>query len=121
MKHIRLRLLLTSFNKSAMDYALARLEVALANPGAPAPPVVDRVGVRLHADDDFYARWPGALAQVSSASAYVIDGNRGAIAVRRDLAWARLARAVKMIRQFADSIECFADERGEGRIGGGGA
>ena len=119
MIRIRLRLLLTSFNKSAMDYALARLEVALANPEAPAPPVVDRVGIHLHPGDDFDARWPTALAQVASASAYVVDGNRGAIAVKRDLAWARLSRAVKMVRQFADSIECFAHERGEGRIGGG--
>ena len=121
MMRIRLRLLLTSFNKSAMDYALARLEVALANPDAPAPPVVDRVGVHVHAGDDFDARWPAALAQVSLASAYVVDGNRGAIEVKRDLAWARLSRAVNMIRQFADSIDVFAHERGEGRIGGGNA
>ena len=118
---IRLRLLLTSFNKSVMDYALARLEVALANPKAPAPPLVDRVGVQLHAAEDFEARWPAALAQVSLASGYVADGSRGAIAVKRDLAWARMSRAVKMIRQFADSVELFAHERGEGRIGGGGA
>ena len=121
MMRIRLRLLVTSFNKSVMDYALARLEVALANPDAPAPPVVDRVGIQLRSDDDFDARWPSALAQASLVSAYIIEGNRGAIAVRRDLAWARLSRAAKMIRQFADSIECFAHERGEGRIGGGGA
>ena len=121
MMRIRLRFLLTSFNKSAMDYALARLEVALANPHAPAPPLVDRVGVQLRPDDDFDVRWPAAVAQVSSAVAYVADANRGTIAVKRDLAWARLSRTVKMIRQFADSIECFAHERGEGRIGGGGA
>ena len=121
MMRIRLRLLLTSFNKSAIDYALARLEVALANPHAPAPALVDRVGIQSRADDDFEACWPAALVQVSLASAYVIDGNRGAIAVKRDLAWARLSRAVKMLRQFADSIECFAHDHGDGRIGGGGA
>ena len=113
--------MLTSFNKSVMDYALARLEVALANPDAPAPPLVDRVGVQAHAAEDFDARWPAAVARVSLASAYVVDGNRGAIPVKRDLAWARMSRAVKMIRQFADSIELFAHERGEGRIGGGNA
>jgi len=121
MMRIRLRLLLTSFNKSVMEYALSRLEVALANPDAPAPPVVDRVGVQSQAAEDFDARWPSAVSQVSLASAYIVDGNRGAISVRRDLAWARMSRAVKMIRQFADSIELFAHERGEGRIGGGNA
>lgn len=121
MIRIRLRLLLTSFNKSVMDYTLARLEVALANPDAPAPPLVDRVGGQLFATEDFDARWPAAIAQVSNVSAYVADGNRGAIAVKRDLAWARMSRAVKLIRQFADSIELFAHERGEDRIGGGGA
>lgn len=119
MMRIRLRLLLTSFNKSVMDYALARLEVALANPDAPAPPVVDRIGAQSRFDIEFETRWPGALAQVSFASDYVVDGNRGAIDVKRDLAWARLSRAVRMIGQFAESIESFGRERGEGRTGGG--
>ena len=116
---IRLRLLLTSFNKSVMDYALARLEVALANPDAPAPPIVDRVGAHLRFDDDFEARWPVALAQAGAASKYIVDGNRGAIGVDRDLAWARLSRAVKMMGQFVESIESFGRQRGEGRTGGG--
>lgn len=120
MMRIRLRLLLTSFNKSVMDYSLARLEVALANPDAPAPPVVDRVGVALRTgDDEFEARWPAALAQAALAARYVADGTSGAIGVERDLAWARLAKAVKMIGQFAESIECFGSERGEGRTGEG--
>lgn len=122
MMRIRLRLLLTSFNKSVMDYALARLEVALANPGVPAPPVVDRVGAPSHGDDDdFESRWPTALAQAALAAQYVADGTCGALGIKRDLAWARLVRAAKMIGQFADSIECFGAEHGEGRTGEGGA
>jgi hypothetical protein len=102
---IRLRLLLTSFNKSAMDYALARLEVALANPASPAPPIVTRLGPYLRLDDDVAARWPAALAEVGAAADYIAAGNRGVLGIKEDLAWARLVRAVKMIAQFAESIE----------------
>lgn len=102
---IRLRLLLTSFNKAVMDYALARLEVALANPGAPSPPVINRLGPYLRLDDDLAAKWPAALAQVGVAARYVAAGAGGSIRIKQDLAWARLAHAVKMIEQFAESIE----------------
>lgn len=102
---IRLRLLLTSFNKSVMDYALARLEVALANPLEPAPPVVNRVGPYLRLDDELAAKWPRALAESGAAADYVAAGSRGALGLKQDLAFARLARAVKLIMQFAESIE----------------
>ena len=102
---IRLRLLLTSFNKAVMDYALARLEVALANPGVSSPPVVNRLGPYLRMDDDLAAKWPAALVQVGIAVDYVAAGDRGSLRIKKDLAWARLAHAVKMIEQFAQSIE----------------
>ena len=105
MMRVRLRLLITSFNKAVMDYALARLEVALANPGAPAPPVVDRLGPSLRLDEEFNAKWPHALAQVGAAADFMSSGNRRAIGVKHDRAWARLARSVRMIAQFAQSIE----------------
>ena len=98
-------LLITSFNKAVVDYALARLEVALANPAAPAPPVVDRLGPSLRLDAEFNAKWPHALAQVGAAADFVASGNRRAIGVKHDRAWARLARSVRMIAQFAQSIE----------------
>jgi len=102
---IRLRLLLTSFNKAVMDYALARLEVASANPGVPSPPVVNRLGPYLRLDDDLAARWPAALGQVGVAADYVAGGVAGSLRIKQDLAWGRLAQAVKMIQQFAESIE----------------
>ena len=105
MMRIRLRMLLTSFNKSVADYALARLEVALANPGAPAPPIVDRLIPHPRAGEAFTSRWPTALAQAGAAADFVAAGNRGALRIKQDLSWARLARAVKMIVQFAESIE----------------
>ena len=107
---IRLRLLLTSFNKTVMDYTLARLEVALANHATPAPPVVNRLGPYARNDDEFATKWPTALAQVGAAAAYLAAGNRGTFDVKRDLAWARLARAVKMVAQFAESIDCLGAE-----------
>jgi hypothetical protein len=102
---IRLRLLLTSFNKAVMDYALARLEVALANPGVPSPPIVNRLGPYLRLDDDLAAKWPAALVQVGIAVDYVDAGARGSLGIKKDLAWTRLEHAVKMIEQFAQSIE----------------
>ena len=105
---IRLRMLLTSFNKSAMEYALARLEVALANPAAPAPPVVSRLGASVRSDDDLTAKWPSAVAQVGAAAEYVAAGIRGDFDFDRDAAWTRLTRAVKMMTQFAESIEWLA-------------
>jgi hypothetical protein len=105
MMRIRLRLLLTSFNKSAMDYALARLEVAAQNPQTPSAPVVNRLGPHLRLDDDLTAKWPTAVGQVGAAADYMAAGNRCALGIKQDLAWSRLERAVKMLVQFADSIE----------------
>ena len=117
----RLRMLLTSFNKCASDYALARLEVALADPGSASPPIVERVGPALGADDEFAVRWPAALTQVASAADFVAAGKRRALDAKLDLAWARLARAVKMLAQFAESIEWLgaAPKRGATREGNG--
>jgi hypothetical protein len=102
---IRLRLLLTSFNKAVMDYTLARLEVASANPGAPSPPVVNRLGPYLRLDDDLAAKWPAALRQAAVAAEYIAAGVAGTLRIKQDLAWGRLAQAVRMIEQFAESIE----------------
>ena len=105
MMRIRLRLLLTSFNKSVMDYTLARLEVAHGNPLAPAPPVINRLGPHLRIEDGLAAKWPAALGQVGAAADYVAAGNRGDLRIKQDLAWSRFARSVKMLGQFAESIE----------------
>jgi len=105
MMRIRLRLLVTSFNKAVMDYALARLEVSQANPGAPSPPVMNRLGPNLRLDGGFAVAWPAALAQVGAAADYVTAGNAGAWRIQRDLSWSRLERAVRLAAQFAENIE----------------
>jgi hypothetical protein len=105
MMRIRLRLLLTSFNKSVMDYTLARLEFALNNPLAPAPPVLNRLGPYLGMEDGLAAKWPAALGQVGAAADFIAAGNRGDLRIKQDLTWSRLVRSVKMVCQFAESIE----------------
>ena len=107
MLRVRLRLLLTSFNKSVADYTLARLEVALRNPGIPSPPPVDRLSGHWRPDNDVAAKWPIVLGQVGAAADYVAAGNRGALEVQQGVPWARLARAVKLMLQFAESIDAF--------------
>ena len=121
MMRIRLRLLLTSFNKSAMDYALARLEVAMENPDAPSAPVVSRLGPHLRLEDDLTAKWPAAIGQVGAAADYVAAGNRGALGIKQGPSWARLTRAVKLIAQFADSIEWIGVESRANATGDDGA
>ena len=101
----RLRMLLTSFNTCASDYALARLEVALANPESASPPMVERVGPTLGPDDEFAVRWPKALAQVAAAADFIAAGDQRGLGEKHDVSWTRLGRAVKMLAQFAESIE----------------
>jgi hypothetical protein len=112
MMRIRLRLLVTSFNKAVMDYALARLEVALANPGAPAPPVLQRLGPYVRLDDRFAVAWPDAIARVREAKEFVAGVKAGARGVKRDAAWERLERAAASASQFAQSIEWIGVESG---------
>src|SRR5690349_6035724 len=105
MMRVRLRLLLNGFNKSVAEYALARLEVALANPAAPSPPVISRLGPYVRIDDEFASKWPSALAQIGVAARYIAAGNRGELGIKRELEWTRLGRIVKTIGRFAESIE----------------
>lgn len=113
MMRIRLRLLVTSFNKAAIDYALARLEVAMRNLRSPAPPVIARLGASGDRARSLSSSWPSALAQVGAAADYVAAGNAGAWKIRRDLAWTRLERAVRTAVQLAESIDWIGvDTRG---------
>jgi len=110
-------MLLTSFNKCASDYALARLEVALADPRSPSPPVVERVGPSLGPEEEFIVRWPLALTQVAAAADFIAAGNRRGMDAQDDLAWTRLKRAVKMLAQFAESIEWLGSSAKRGATG----
>jgi hypothetical protein len=102
---VRLRLLLTSFNRSIAEYVLARLELGMANPQAIAAPVIARLGAYLPLDDGFRDSWPQANVQVRAALAYVEDVGRGRIQIRRDAAWERFAFAVRQVAQYASGID----------------
>ena len=105
MMRTRLRQLVTSFNKTAIDYALARLEVAIRNARSPAPPVIARLGASGGGGRSLSTSWPAALAQVGAAADYIAAGNAGAWKIRRDLAWTRLERSVRIAVQLAESID----------------
>ncbi|HEY7980106.1 MAG TPA: hypothetical protein VID19_01365 [Candidatus Eremiobacteraceae bacterium] len=102
---VRLRLLLTSFNRAIGEYVLARLELGLANPDAKSAPVIARLGAYLPLDDGFRDAWPLANEQVRAALAYLEDVGRGGISIRRDAVWERFAFAVRQAAQYASGID----------------
>ena len=121
MMRVRLRVLLTSFNKAVMEYALARLEFASEHPDVPSPPVLDRLGSYLRLSDELTAKWPASMRQVREAAAFIASVNGGALRVKPDLAWGRLVRAVKTVEQFAQSIEWIGLDPKAGAAGDDGA
>lgn len=102
---VRLRLLLTSFNRAIAEYVLARLELSMANPDVPPPPVIARLGAYLPLDEGFRDSWPQANVQVRAALAYVEDVGRARIKMRRDAGWERFAFAVRQVAQYASGID----------------
>jgi hypothetical protein len=99
---LRLRLLVAGFNQAVSDYTLARLEIAAAHPRIVTPPVIDRLGVRVHAEDAGRA-WRTAIRQVAAADSYVRTG--ASAVARRHEAWKRLVGAFETLRDRAVSIE----------------
>jgi len=65
---VRLVQLLASFISVSADYALARLEFALRDPSAPAPPVIERLPDA--SEESLRGRWPLVEAQLDAALAY---------------------------------------------------
>jgi hypothetical protein len=102
---VRLRLLLTSFNRAIADYVLARLELGMANPDANSAPLIERLGAYLPLDDGFRESWPQANLQVRAALAYIEEVGRGRIHIRRDAAWERFTFAARQVAQYASGID----------------
>jgi hypothetical protein len=102
---VRLRLLLTSFNRAIAEYVLARLELGMAYPDAISAPVIARLGAYLPLDDGFRDSWPQAHVQVRAALAYVEDVGRGHIQIRRGPVWERFAFSVRQVAQYASGID----------------
>jgi hypothetical protein len=102
---VRLRLLLTSFNRAIAEYVLARLELGMTNPDAMSAPIIARLGAYLPLDEGFRDSWPQANVQVRAALAYVEDVGRGRVNIRRDAVWERFAFAVRQVAQYASGID----------------
>lgn len=65
---VRLVQLLASFISVSADYALARLECALRDPAAPAPPIIDRLPDA--SEESLRRRWPEIETQLEAALSY---------------------------------------------------
>jgi hypothetical protein len=65
---VRLVQLLASFISVSADYALARLEFALRDPAAPAPPIIERLPDA--SEESLRSRWPAIETQLDAALAY---------------------------------------------------
>ncbi|HKW45635.1 MAG TPA: hypothetical protein VJN22_08250 [Candidatus Eremiobacteraceae bacterium] len=102
---VRLRLLLTSFNRAIAEYVLARLELGMVNPDAVSAPVIARLGAYLPLDDGFRDSWPLANVQVRAALAYLEDVERGRVQIGRSAARERFAYAVRQVAQYASGID----------------
>jgi hypothetical protein len=100
---VRLVQLLASFIRVSSEYSLARLEYAMKHPGAPAPPVIDRLPDA--SEDTLRTIWPTIEAQLESAHAYAkqLAVSRGNHA-QEDTAGGWLRRTVKELDQYARAI-----------------
>ncbi len=65
---VRLVQLMASFITVSADYALARLEFALRDPSAPAPPIIERLPDA--SEESLRSRWPEIETQLDAALAY---------------------------------------------------
>ena len=100
---VRLVQLLASFIEVSTDYALARLEVALQHPEAPAPPVIPRPSEA--SEDALREEWPAIESQLEAARAFVkhLDGKNGKHS-RKDQTYGWLRRTVKELDQYARAV-----------------
>jgi hypothetical protein len=112
---VRLRLLLTSFNRAIAEYVLARLELGMINPDAVSAPVVARLGAYLPLDEGFRDLWPQANAQVRAALAYLEDVERGRIHIRRGAVRERFAFSVRQVAQYASGIDWLQNAGGRSK------
>jgi hypothetical protein len=100
---VRLVQLLASFIRVGADYSLARLEYAMSNPQAPAPPIIDKLPDASEAT--LRGVWPRIEEQLEAATEYVkqsprLDGSHA----KDDPAAAWLQRTVKELDQYARAI-----------------
>jgi len=95
--------LLASFIRVSSDYALARLEYAMQQPGSPAPPAIEKLPDASEAT--LRGVWPRIEHQLEAAAAYAkqLPRPRGT-AGKDEAAAAWLQRTVKELDQYARAI-----------------
>ena len=99
---VRLVQLLASFIRVSSDYALARLEFAMQNPGAPVPPIIDRPPDA--SEETLRTRWPDIEQQLEQAHSHVkqLPPARGKDGEDGATGWLR--RTVRELDQYARAI-----------------
>lgn len=99
---VRLVQLLASFIRVSADYALARLEFALARPDAQAPPLIDRL--EDASEETLRTQWPGIEMQLEAAIAYVKHLPARTGNERADTSAGWLGRTTQELDQYARAI-----------------
>ncbi len=99
---VRLVQLLASFISVSADYALARLEIALRDPAAPAPPIIERLPDA--SEESLRSRWPEIEAQLEAALTYAkhLPPPRSNDVEKGATGWLR--RTVRELDQYARAI-----------------
>ncbi|HET7813200.1 MAG TPA: hypothetical protein VFL13_02375 [Candidatus Baltobacteraceae bacterium] len=98
---VRLVQLLASFIRVSAEYALARLEVAMERPDAPAPPAIDRLNDA--SEQTLRTKWPQIEQQLDAARAYAKHLAPGA-GKAESTARGWLRRTVQELDQYARAI-----------------
>jgi hypothetical protein len=100
---VRLVQLLASFITASSDYALARLECAMHEPGLPAPPVVDRLSDA--SERTLRDEWPAIERQLDAALAYGKHLSRSTGKKRgEEASYKAFDRALRELDQYARAI-----------------
>ena len=100
---VRLVQLLASFIRVSADYSLARLELAMARPDLPAPPLLDRLPDASEAS--LRMSWPTVESQLEAARAFakqLVPASGNQDRDRDAAAW--LVRTLQELDQYARAI-----------------
>lgn len=101
---VRLVQLLASYIETASSYALARLDLAMAQPGAMLPPLLPRPSAA--SETVLRDEWPRSQRALEAAMKYVRDAERGHVSVdRTHAAFGWVERCIRELDQYARCIQ----------------
>jgi hypothetical protein len=96
-----------------VDYSLARLEFTIAYPGAPEPPLLQRVGCSAESSHS-PASWADTMKRVATLGKYVDDMREANRSLERDPIFDRLVRSVRQVGVLAWHMESMHRRTGGG-------